>query len=470
MRLFSFPAFPVPLDFPHIPAPPHPSPPRASPCSTVDRLSRTRPSSPPPRPPCETPPSSPSTRPRPPVRSGRTTRSASPSSASAAAAGATSAASPASTTARSSPSATATQAASATAMKAVAKKTGKEPEVRAGHPQGARRQVDRHRLDRHAEPLARPGGHLGHAGRQGRLRREAGQPQRQRRPAHRRGGPQVQHASARPARRAAATPGMREADRVRPRRQDRQGEARPRPLLQAARRASARWTASSRSRRPSTTTCGAARPRSCPLQRKKLHYDWHWIWDYGNGDLGNQGIHEMDKARWGLGKNELPQVGRQRRRPLRLRRRRRDGQHAGLPSSTTATRELIFEVRGLPTDSPYPARGRQARATSSATSGTATKGYVVCPSYDSGVAFDPDGKEVAEVQRRRRRLHFGNFVKAVRSRQARGPERRHRRRAPVRRPVPPGNISYRLGDGDAVRRGRQGDRRRARTPTRPWPG
>src|SRR5262249_8581601 len=36
-----------------------------------------------------------------------------------------------------------------------------------------------------------------------------------------------------------------------------------------------------------------------------VHYDWHWMWDYGNGDLGNQGIHEMDKARWGLGKNEL---------------------------------------------------------------------------------------------------------------------------------------------------------------------
>jgi hypothetical protein len=31
-----------------------------------------------------------------------------------------------------------------------------------------------------------------------------------------------------------------------------------------------------------------------------VHYDWHWFWDYGNGDIGNQGVHEMDKARWGL--------------------------------------------------------------------------------------------------------------------------------------------------------------------------
>ena len=33
----------------------------------------------------------------------------------------------------------------------------------------------------------------------------------------------------------------------------------------------------------------------------RLHYNWHWFWDYGNGDLGNQGIHQIDMARWGLG-------------------------------------------------------------------------------------------------------------------------------------------------------------------------
>ena len=33
----------------------------------------------------------------------------------------------------------------------------------------------------------------------------------------------------------------------------------------------------------------------------RFHYNWHWFWDTGNGDLGNQGIHEVDIARWGLG-------------------------------------------------------------------------------------------------------------------------------------------------------------------------
>jgi len=38
-----------------------------------------------------------------------------------------------------------------------------------------------------------------------------------------------------------------------------------------------------------------------PFTKNRFHYNWHWFWDYGNGDLGNQGIHQMDVARWGLG-------------------------------------------------------------------------------------------------------------------------------------------------------------------------
>jgi predicted dehydrogenase len=39
---------------------------------------------------------------------------------------------------------------------------------------------------------------------------------------------------------------------------------------------------------------------------KRGHYNWHWFWDTGNGDSGNQGVHEFDIARWGLNKSEHP--------------------------------------------------------------------------------------------------------------------------------------------------------------------
>jgi predicted dehydrogenase len=35
--------------------------------------------------------------------------------------------------------------------------------------------------------------------------------------------------------------------------------------------------------------------------RNRFHYNFHWFWDYGNGDLGNQGVHQIDAARWLLG-------------------------------------------------------------------------------------------------------------------------------------------------------------------------
>ncbi|MBN9384807.1 MAG: Gfo/Idh/MocA family oxidoreductase [Chitinophagaceae bacterium] len=43
-----------------------------------------------------------------------------------------------------------------------------------------------------------------------------------------------------------------------------------------------------------------------PYNEKHCHYNWHWFWDTGNGDTGNQGPHQFDLARWGLNKNEHP--------------------------------------------------------------------------------------------------------------------------------------------------------------------
>ena len=85
----------------------------------------------------------------------------------------------------------------------------------------------------------------------------------------------------------------------------------------------------------STTICGPARRPLRPFTKNRFHYNWHWFWDTGNGDIGNQGIHEMDIARWGLGVKYPTKVTRHRR-PLHVRRRPGDAQHAlTAPSSST---------------------------------------------------------------------------------------------------------------------------------------
>ncbi len=43
-----------------------------------------------------------------------------------------------------------------------------------------------------------------------------------------------------------------------------------------------------------------------PFNENRFHYKWHWFWDTGNGDFGNQGIHQADIARWAMGKHTHP--------------------------------------------------------------------------------------------------------------------------------------------------------------------
>lgn len=52
--------------------------------------------------------------------------------------------------------------------------------------------------------------------------------------------------------------------------------------------------------------CGPARMK--PFSRNHVHYNWHWTFEYGNGDTGNQGIHETDLCMWGLGVDKLPET------------------------------------------------------------------------------------------------------------------------------------------------------------------
>jgi len=149
--------------------------------------------------------------------------------------------------------------------------------------------------------------------------------------------------------------------------------------------------------------CGPA-PKG-PLTRPKFHYDWHWQWDFGNGDLGNQGIHQMDIARWGLGVDELSKA-------VFSYGGRLGYEDAGETANTQVivhdygSKSLVFEVRGLPTPN-YKNAGVGVIF-------EGTEGYVVMSSYDSGTAFDKDGKEIQSFKGDAD--HFTNFLAAVRSR------------------------------------------------------
>ncbi len=160
--------------------------------------------------------------------------------------------------------------------------------------------------------------------------------------------------------------------------------------------------------------CGPAE-KKVPI-RKKFHYDWHWTFETGNGDLGNQNPHELDKARWGLQQNTLP------KEVVSL-----GGRLGYVDNGNVANCQLtlykwddaflISDVRGLPVKTPVNFDLKKGGPFNKAANiWYGTEGYVVGPSYTSGVAFDYDGNQIGKWAGGEYKAHFANFVKAIRSR------------------------------------------------------
>ena len=160
--------------------------------------------------------------------------------------------------------------------------------------------------------------------------------------------------------------------------------------------------------------CGPA-PLEVPV-RQRLHYDWHWTRVTGNGDLGNQNPHELDKARWGLGKQELP------KRIVSMGGRLGYVDNGDVANSQVTIYQwddaiLVSDVRGLeikPAVAFGLAKGGPFNGACNIWYGT--EGYVVGPNYTSGVAFDYDGNELGKWSGGSYQQHFANFVKAIKSR------------------------------------------------------
>ena len=218
---------------------------------------------------------------------------------------------------------------------------------------------------------------------------------------------------------------------------------------------------------------GPAPDRGFTLNR--FHYNWHWFWDTGNGDLGNQGIHEMDIARWGLGVKFPSKVS-----AIGAKVMFDDDQET--PNMLTCsyefampdgkTRLMEFEVRhwmtnhegeigtGAYGDSRIPPAGlptAPAKVTAGPTLGPVSgkpgtignlfygsKGYLGIDGYESYKTWLGEKGELGP-NRRAPENHFANFIKCVRS----------RKKEDLNAPVEEGhysctlvhlaNASYRLG-------------------------
>jgi predicted dehydrogenase len=152
------------------------------------------------------------------------------------------------------------------------------------------------------------------------------------------------------------------------------------------------------------------------LTRGQFHYDWHWQRLYGNGDSGNQGPHQTDIARWGLGLQCHPNsvIAYGGRLGYDIERDNPDYVDAGDTANTEIAiynygkKTMVFETRGLDTPD---LKGAKIGVVF-----YGTEGYLVQSSYTSCSAFDLDGNKIKDFGGGGN--HFGNFLDACQSRNA----------------------------------------------------
>lgn len=173
-----------------------------------------------------------------------------------------------------------------------------------------------------------------------------------------------------------------------------------------------------------------------PFRTNLVHYDWHWRWDFGNGEIGNMGSHQLDVCRWALPDGAVP------KRVVSLGGRF-GYQDQGETPNTHLTLvdfgevKLILEIRGLIGE-------KQWKITNEfyTDEGVVRDGRFFAKGKDDGVPienFPPNG---APEQGPR---HMRNFIDCVRSRKREdlGAEILEGHRSTLLAHL--GNISYRLG-------------------------
>lgn len=154
--------------------------------------------------------------------------------------------------------------------------------------------------------------------------------------------------------------------------------------------------------------CGPA-PKE-PLMRTNLHYNWHWVWTTGNGELGDLGSHHLDVCRWALGQKQLPKS------VISI------GERFGYidDGQTPNTQIVFFDYEPAPIL--WEVRGLYSKKDSTVmddffgirqnTVVHCEDGFVVAGAW----AYDKNGKKIKQFVSKGGESHTQNFIKAVRSR------------------------------------------------------
>jgi predicted dehydrogenase len=159
--------------------------------------------------------------------------------------------------------------------------------------------------------------------------------------------------------------------------------------------------------------CGPA-PKG-PLMRKYLHYDWHWIWNNGNGEMGNNGVHYLDLCRLALDLNRPP------RRVMSIGGRFGYTDDGETPNTQVALFDfesmfVTCEIQGL------PQKGRGAFRTINMGVVIECEGGFFAGTFDGGTLYDKQEKKIREFKgpnlQKLQVLHVANFVHAVQSRKS----------------------------------------------------
>lgn len=144
-----------------------------------------------------------------------------------------------------------------------------------------------------------------------------------------------------------------------------------------------------------------------PLMRPRFHYDWHWVWHTGNGDLSNQGVHQLDVCRHLIGQHRYPE------HVFSLGGRLKWDDAGQTPNTQVVYFDykpvpLIFEVRHLPIEPGV--RGVPVFRNTRIGSILECEGGFIA----EAAAYDNNGRRLARFDDDGGANHLPNFIQAVR--------------------------------------------------------